>query len=170
MVRTWAEKEMRNLIRWILLGLLLLSCFHEHILWWFLSLMRIRLSQDYRPHRFRVQSPSCCGVTSLSWASLVEMTCTWPFTSTIYTCTNTSQQLIKTWECFRVFNKFLNDTPDFLSFDLIGVFPRPAPLLKNAVLSESKSRELYLQVIQNMRIMYNEAHLVHADLSEFNIL
>uniref|UniRef100_A0A8C1SBN2 Serine/threonine-protein kinase RIO1 n=1 Tax=Cyprinus carpio TaxID=7962 RepID=A0A8C1SBN2_CYPCA len=47
---------------------------------------------------------------------------------------------------------------------------RPAPLLKNAVLSESKSRELYLQVIQNMRIMYNEAHLVHADLSEFNIL
>uniref|UniRef100_A0A8C2DP09 Serine/threonine-protein kinase RIO1 n=1 Tax=Cyprinus carpio TaxID=7962 RepID=A0A8C2DP09_CYPCA len=99
-----------------------------------------------------------------------RMTCTWPFTSTIYTCTNTSQQLIKTWECFRVFNKFLNDTPDFLSFDLIGVFPRPAPLLKNAVLSESKSRELYLQVIQNMRIMYNEAHLVHADLSEFNIL
>uniref|UniRef100_A0A8C2HAG2 Serine/threonine-protein kinase RIO1 n=1 Tax=Cyprinus carpio TaxID=7962 RepID=A0A8C2HAG2_CYPCA len=71
---------------------------------------------------------------------------------------------------FKVFNKFLNDTPDFLSFDLIGVFPRPAPLLKNAVLSESKSRELYLQVIQNMRIMYNEAHLVHADLSEFNIL
>lgn len=47
---------------------------------------------------------------------------------------------------------------------------RPAPLLKNAALSESKARELYLQVIQNMRLMYQEARLVHADLSEFNML
>lgn len=47
---------------------------------------------------------------------------------------------------------------------------RPAPLLKNAALSESKARELYLQVIQNMRKMYQEARLVHADLSEFNML
>uniref|UniRef100_A0A671ND87 Serine/threonine-protein kinase RIO1 n=1 Tax=Sinocyclocheilus anshuiensis TaxID=1608454 RepID=A0A671ND87_9TELE len=44
--------------------------------------------------------------------------------------------------------------------DLVGVFLRPAPL----------ARELYLQIIQNMRIMYNEARLVHADLSEFNML
>ncbi|XP_042628796.1 serine/threonine-protein kinase RIO1-like [Cyprinus carpio] len=57
-----------------------------------------------------------------------------------------------------------------LVMSFIGRDDMPAPLLKNAVLSESKSRELYLQVIQNMRIMYNEAHLVHADLSEFNIL
>lgn len=47
---------------------------------------------------------------------------------------------------------------------------RPAPLLKNAALSESKACELYLQVIQNMRLMYQEARLVHADLSEFNML
>lgn len=47
---------------------------------------------------------------------------------------------------------------------------RPAPLLKNTALSESKARELYLQVIQNMRKMYQEARLVHADLSEFNML
>uniref|UniRef100_A0A8C1AT20 non-specific serine/threonine protein kinase n=2 Tax=Cyprinus carpio TaxID=7962 RepID=A0A8C1AT20_CYPCA len=39
-----------------------------------------------------------------------------------------------------------------------------------AVLSESKAQEPYLQIIQNMRIMYNEARLVHADLSEFNML
>uniref|UniRef100_A0A6Q2YST8 Serine/threonine-protein kinase RIO1 n=1 Tax=Esox lucius TaxID=8010 RepID=A0A6Q2YST8_ESOLU len=45
-----------------------------------------------------------------------------------------------------------------------------APLLKNASLSESKARELYLQVIQNMRTMYQDARLVHSDLSEFNIL
>lgn len=47
---------------------------------------------------------------------------------------------------------------------------RPAPLLKNAVLSESKARELYLQVVQNMRRMFQDARLVHADLSEFNML
>lgn len=59
----------------------------------------------------------------------------------------------------------------FLKMQLEVCFcPRPAPLLKNAALSESKACELYLQVIQNMRLMYQEARLVHADLSEFNIL
>ncbi|XP_051556722.1 serine/threonine-protein kinase RIO1 isoform X2 [Myxocyprinus asiaticus] len=57
-----------------------------------------------------------------------------------------------------------------LVMSFIGQDEMPAPLLKNAVLSESKARELYLQIIQNMRIMYHEAHLVHADLSEFNML
>ncbi|XP_010571541.1 PREDICTED: serine/threonine-protein kinase RIO1 isoform X2 [Haliaeetus leucocephalus] len=47
---------------------------------------------------------------------------------------------------------------------------RPAPLLKNAQLSDSKVRELYLQIIQYMRRMYQDARLVHADLSEFNML
>lgn len=47
---------------------------------------------------------------------------------------------------------------------------RPAPLLKNAALSESKARQLYLQVVHNMRTMYQQARLVHADLSEFNML
>lgn len=49
-------------------------------------------------------------------------------------------------------------------------YSRPAPLLKNVQLSESKARELYLQVIQYMRRMYQDARLVHADLSEFNML
>ncbi|KAJ8267994.1 hypothetical protein COCON_G00131660 [Conger conger] len=57
-----------------------------------------------------------------------------------------------------------------LVMGFIGKNDMPAPLLKNAVLSESKARELYLQVIQNMRRMYQEARLVHADLSEFNML
>ncbi|XP_056599615.1 serine/threonine-protein kinase RIO1 [Triplophysa dalaica] len=57
-----------------------------------------------------------------------------------------------------------------LVMSFIGRDDTPAPLLKNAILSESKARELYLQVIQNMRIMYQDAHLVHADLSEFNML
>ncbi|XP_066508917.1 serine/threonine-protein kinase RIO1-like [Hoplias malabaricus] len=57
-----------------------------------------------------------------------------------------------------------------LVMDFIGKDDTPAPLLKNAALSESKARELYLQVIQNMRLMYQDARLVHADLSEFNML
>ncbi|XP_072524833.1 serine/threonine-protein kinase RIO1 [Salminus brasiliensis] len=57
-----------------------------------------------------------------------------------------------------------------LVMGFIGKDEMPAPLLKNAALSESKARELYLQVIQNMRLMYQDARLVHADLSEFNML
>ncbi|KAJ7338509.1 hypothetical protein JRQ81_012411 [Phrynocephalus forsythii] len=57
-----------------------------------------------------------------------------------------------------------------LVMGFIGKNDMPAPLLKNAQLSESKARESYLQVIQYMRRMYQDAKLVHADLSEFNIL
>ncbi|XP_061694823.1 serine/threonine-protein kinase RIO1 [Syngnathoides biaculeatus] len=57
-----------------------------------------------------------------------------------------------------------------LLMGFIGKDDMPAPLLKNAVLSESKARELYLQVVHNMREMYHRARLVHADLSEFNML
>nr|XP_029480123.1 serine/threonine-protein kinase RIO1 [Oncorhynchus nerka] len=57
-----------------------------------------------------------------------------------------------------------------LLMSFIGKDDMPAPLLKNASLSESKARELYLQVIHNMRVMYQEARLVHSDLSEFNML
>ncbi|KAM7379927.1 hypothetical protein PAMP_005424 [Pampus punctatissimus] len=57
-----------------------------------------------------------------------------------------------------------------LLMSFIGKDNIPAPLLKNAPLSELKARELYLQVLQNMRKMFQEARLVHADLSEFNML
>ncbi|XP_076600946.1 serine/threonine-protein kinase RIO1 [Chaetodon auriga] len=57
-----------------------------------------------------------------------------------------------------------------LLMSFIGKDNMPAPLLKNALLSELKARELYLQVVQNMRKMFQEARLVHADLSEFNML
>ncbi|XP_061652984.1 serine/threonine-protein kinase RIO1 isoform X1 [Phyllopteryx taeniolatus] len=57
-----------------------------------------------------------------------------------------------------------------LLMGFIGKDDMPAPLLKNAVLSESKARELYLQVVHNMRKMFHRARLVHADLSEFNML
>jgi RIO kinase 1 len=46
----------------------------------------------------------------------------------------------------------------------------PAPHLKDAELSEDKVRELYLECILAMRHMFQEVHLVHGDLSEYNIL
>ena len=50
----------------------------------------------------------------------------------------------------------------------------PAPRLKDVVLEESekesKWRALYVQLLGYMRIMYHRCHLVHADLSEYNIL
>ncbi|KAL6066917.1 Serine/threonine-protein kinase RIO1 [Balamuthia mandrillaris] len=45
-----------------------------------------------------------------------------------------------------------------------------APKLKDAELTEEKLRECYLQCVKMMRKMYQECHLVHADLSEYNIL
>ncbi|MCJ1405641.1 protein kinase rio1 [Xylographa trunciseda] len=50
----------------------------------------------------------------------------------------------------------------------------PAPRLKDVVLEgadiESRWRHLYIQLLGYMRIMYQTCHLVHADLSEYNIL
>ena len=47
---------------------------------------------------------------------------------------------------------------------------RPAPLLKDVNLTESKARELYLQCIKITRNIFWKARLVHADLSEFNMM
>ncbi|KAM8838192.1 serine/threonine-protein kinase RIO1 isoform 1-T1 [Synchiropus picturatus] len=57
-----------------------------------------------------------------------------------------------------------------LLMNFIGKDQTPAPLLKNAVLSEAKARQLYLEVVDLMRRMFQDARLVHADLSEFNML
>ncbi|KAL8664209.1 MAG: hypothetical protein Q9168_007952 [Polycauliona sp. 1 TL-2023] len=50
----------------------------------------------------------------------------------------------------------------------------PAPRLKDVELSgvdvEERWRALYLQLLGYMRILYQTCHLVHADLSEYNVL
>uniref|UniRef100_A0A1A9WSS5 Serine/threonine-protein kinase RIO1 n=1 Tax=Glossina brevipalpis TaxID=37001 RepID=A0A1A9WSS5_9MUSC len=46
----------------------------------------------------------------------------------------------------------------------------PAPKLKDVELSTSKARELYRDCVVLMWKIYNKCRLVHADLSEFNIL
>ncbi|KFV64816.1 Serine/threonine-protein kinase RIO1 [Dryobates pubescens] len=97
-------------------------------------------------------------------------------------CKGNPRKLVKTWAEKEMRNLIRLNTAQIpcpepimlrshvLVMGFIGKGDRPAPLLKNAQLSDSKVRELYLQVIQYMRRMYQDARLVHADLSEFNML
>uniref|UniRef100_A0A7S4I1Y1 Serine/threonine-protein kinase RIO1 n=1 Tax=Vannella robusta TaxID=1487602 RepID=A0A7S4I1Y1_9EUKA len=52
----------------------------------------------------------------------------------------------------------------------IGKNGSAAPKLKEVTLSEDKKRELYWEAITVMRTIYQKCKLVHADLSEYNIL
>ena len=47
---------------------------------------------------------------------------------------------------------------------------RAYPRLKDAVVEDEVYPVLYNQVLQDMRTMYQTCRLVHADLSEFNLL
>nr|CAD7426731.1 unnamed protein product [Timema monikensis] len=57
-----------------------------------------------------------------------------------------------------------------LLMDFIGKDGWPAPKLKDVDLSTSKACKLYRDTIMMMWTMYNKCKLVHADLSEFNML
>ncbi|CAB3986527.1 serine threonine- kinase RIO1-like [Paramuricea clavata] len=57
-----------------------------------------------------------------------------------------------------------------LVMEFLGTNGWPSPLLKDVNLTESKARELYLQCIKITRNIFWKARLVHADLSEFNII
>nr|XP_020028289.1 serine/threonine-protein kinase RIO1 [Castor canadensis] len=97
-------------------------------------------------------------------------------------CKGNPRKMVKTWAEKEMRNLIRLNTAEVpcpepimlkshvLVMGFIGKDDMPAPLLKNVQLSESKARELYLQVIQYMRRMYQDARLVHADLSEFNML
>lgn len=57
-----------------------------------------------------------------------------------------------------------------LVMEFVGDDGWPCPKLKDVALNESKARELYLECVLIMRKMYQVCRLVHADLSEYNIL
>jgi RIO kinase 1 len=52
----------------------------------------------------------------------------------------------------------------------VGTDGVPAPLLKDVEVNQSKARELYLDMLIYLRKLFHVCHLIHADLSEFNIL
>lgn len=57
-----------------------------------------------------------------------------------------------------------------LLMEFVGRDGWPSPKLKDVVLTEGKARELYLECVLIMRKLYTKCKLVHADLSEFNML
>ncbi|XP_071486986.1 serine/threonine-protein kinase RIO1-like [Diadema antillarum] len=97
-------------------------------------------------------------------------------------CKSNPRKMVRTWaekemrNLLRLHNAGVScPTPHILRshvlvMDFVGVNGWPAPLLKDATLSESKARELYVECIQEVRKIYQHAKLVHADLSEFNML
>jgi len=57
-----------------------------------------------------------------------------------------------------------------LVMEFIGTDGWAAPLLKDVNLSEKQFRKLYLECVHIVRTIYQVCKLVHADLSEFNLL
>ncbi|KAF2360618.1 Protein kinase-like domain [Trinorchestia longiramus] len=57
-----------------------------------------------------------------------------------------------------------------LLMQFLGEDGDPAPLLKDVVMTAKKATELYLQLVLDMWTMHRVCKLVHADLSEFNLL
>ena len=57
-----------------------------------------------------------------------------------------------------------------LVMEFIGSEGQPAPKLKDALLSTAEWEIAYEETLQTMRTLYSDCHLVHADLSEYNIL
>lgn len=57
-----------------------------------------------------------------------------------------------------------------LLMQFVGKGGWPAPRLKDVDISESKARELYMDSVIMVWTLFNKCKLVHADLSEFNLL
>ncbi|MDI9395337.1 MAG: serine protein kinase RIO [Euryarchaeota archaeon] len=59
---------------------------------------------------------------------------------------------------------------NILVMEFMGKEKTPYPLLKNTALENDEAKLVYDRVVEYMRLLYKEANLVHADLSEYNIL
>lgn len=57
-----------------------------------------------------------------------------------------------------------------LLMSFIGKDNKPAPKLRDVILKPEKWQSVYNEVVDAMHKMYNVGHLIHADLSEYNIL
>ncbi|XP_063386796.1 serine/threonine-protein kinase RIO3 [Cydia fagiglandana] len=57
-----------------------------------------------------------------------------------------------------------------LVMSFIGRDNKPAPKLRDAILSPEKWESVYKEVVDGVHKLYKEGHMIHADLSEYNIL
>lgn len=97
-------------------------------------------------------------------------------------CRHNPRKMVRTWaekemrNLVRMQNSALPvPTPVLLRSHVLvmsfcGIDGWPAPKLKDVEMTSSKARELYRDCVVLMWRMYNKCKLVHADLSEFNLL
>lgn len=97
-------------------------------------------------------------------------------------CKSNPRKMVRTWAEKEMRNlcrmyKFGLPVPNpillkshVLVMTFIGVDGLPAPKLKDVEFNQSKARELYRDCVVLMWKLYNQVKLVHADLSEFNLL
>ena len=97
-------------------------------------------------------------------------------------CKSNPRKMVRTWAEKEMRNlcrmyKFGLPVPNpillkshVLVMTFIGTEGLPAPKLKDVEFSQSKARELYRDCVVLIWKLYNQVKLVHADLSEFNLL
>lgn len=59
---------------------------------------------------------------------------------------------------------------NILVMEMIGDGENPAPQIKDVALEPEEAEEAFEKIAEYISLLYNKANLVHADLSEFNIL
>ncbi len=59
---------------------------------------------------------------------------------------------------------------NILLMEFIGKDGIPMPQLKDVKLTEKEAQNIFNQIVKYMRLLYSRAGLIHADLSEYNIL
>ncbi|AKB53669.1 MULTISPECIES: serine protein kinase RIO [Methanosarcina] len=59
---------------------------------------------------------------------------------------------------------------NILIMEFMGENEAPYPLLKNTHLENEEAKNIFDIIVEYMRLLYKKANLVHADLSEYNIL
>ena len=59
---------------------------------------------------------------------------------------------------------------NILIMEFMGEKEAPYPLLKNTHLENEDAKRIFDIIVEYMRLLYKKANLVHADLSEYNIL
>jgi len=59
---------------------------------------------------------------------------------------------------------------NILVMEFIGEEGVPAPLLKECTLSMEEAKEIFEEVLNFIKLLYTKAEIVHADLSEFNMM
>ncbi|HPE63560.1 MAG TPA: serine protein kinase RIO [Methanothrix sp.] len=59
---------------------------------------------------------------------------------------------------------------NILVMEMVGSEDAPAPQIKDVVLDQKEAEHAFEKIADYVSVLYNRANLVHADLSEFNIL